>query len=182
MQVEIKRLAPKLTQDFLGFFDNTAFSDNPDWAECYCCFFYFGDSDWQERSGAMNRTYAEQAIISGGMHGYLAYIDGKPAGWINADNKNAYARLDNQDESEKVLSIVCFTIAPGHRRKGIATALLQAAVEDAAKDGYTVVEAYPAKDAATDAHNYHGPLDLYTKNGWAVVDETENSWVVRKSL
>lgn len=182
MQIEIKRLNPRLAQDFLGFFDNSAFSDNPDWAECYCCFFYFCDEDWSERNGAMNRSYAEQSIISGDMHGYLAYIDGKPAGWINADDKKAYARLSAPRENEKVLSIVCFTIAPRHRRKGVAAQLLLSAIEGAAKDGYTAVEAYPAKNASTDAHNYHGPLEMYTKNGFEIVEENEESWVVRKIL
>ena len=98
MNVQIKRLTPKLAQDFLDFFDNVAFSDNPDWAECYCCFYYFGDEELRERTGAMNRSYAEKAIGRGQMSGFLAYIDGEPVGWVNANDKGAFARLEQGNE------------------------------------------------------------------------------------
>ncbi len=182
MQIDIKKLTPSLAQDFLGFFDDDAFSDNPDWSGCYCSFFYFGDDEWNERTGSMNRDFSEQAIISGSINGYLAYVDGKPAGWINADRKEAYARLEQNGGDKKVLSIVCFTVSPGHRRKGIAGKLLQAALEGAKREGYEAVEAYPAKEAATDAHNYHGPLELYTKNGFEVAEEKKDNYIVRKRL
>ena len=41
MSVIIKSLGPELTDDFLYFFDNLAFSDNPEWAGCYCHFYHF---------------------------------------------------------------------------------------------------------------------------------------------
>lgn len=184
MNVEIIRLTPKLAQHFFNFFDSVAFSDNPDWADCYCCFYNFCDEEWNERTGAMNRSYAEQAIAHGEMNGYLAFIDGQPIGWINADKKGAYARLEpfKEPNDTKVFSIVCFTIAPGYRRQGFATKLLEAAVENAKTEGYEYIEAYPEKNASTDAHNYHGPVELYRKSGFEIALENENSWVVRKDL
>lgn len=32
MDIEIEKLTPDLIEDFLYFFDNTAFADNPHWA------------------------------------------------------------------------------------------------------------------------------------------------------
>ena len=171
-----------MAQDFLGFFDNDAFSDNPDWAECYCCFFYFCNDEWRKRTAEMNRSYAKKAIKYGNMNGYLAFADGKTVGWINADRKEAYARLEQTGGDEKILSIVCFTVTPWHRRKGIASKLLLAAIDGAKQDGYDIIEAYPVKAAKTDAHHYHGPLELYTKNGFEVVSEDDDKWVVRKKL
>lgn len=181
MKVDIKRLTPELADDFLKFFDNDAFSDNPDWAECYCCFFYFKDGEFEERTGKDNRSYAQQAIKDGAMNGWLAYTGGEPVGWINADDKKSHVRLEQTGE-QKVLSIVCFTISPKYRRKGIATELLGAAIDGAIKDGFDYIEAYPAKDAKTDAHNYHGPLELYKKMGFEIAEDKQDNWIVRKYL
>ena len=37
MPTDIQPLSPKLLPDWLNFFDNIAFVDNPDWSDCYCC-------------------------------------------------------------------------------------------------------------------------------------------------
>jgi len=179
---EIKRLTPKLCGDFLRFFDNDAFSDNPDWAECYCCFFYFRDGEFERRTGEENRSYAEQAIKKGAMNGWLAYSVGEPVGWINVDDKRAYGRLEQTEGAERIMSIVCFTVSPMHRRKGIATALLETAVDGAKQQGFDFIEAYPVKGAETDALNYHGPLELYKRMGFEIVSEDESGWVIRKRL
>ena len=34
------------------------------------------------------------------------------------------------------------------------------------KNGVEIIEAYPQKSAATDAENFHGPLQLYLENGF----------------
>ena len=41
MEIKIKSLEPELIDDFLYFFDNVAFTDNPDWSVCYCHFHHF---------------------------------------------------------------------------------------------------------------------------------------------
>ncbi len=37
----VKELMPSLRDDFLHFFDNIAFVDNPDWSDCYCSAYHF---------------------------------------------------------------------------------------------------------------------------------------------
>ena len=39
----VKELTPSLRDDFLLFFDNVAFADNPDWGDCYCYTYQFSD-------------------------------------------------------------------------------------------------------------------------------------------
>lgn len=181
MDIETKPLAPELADDFLKFFDETAFSDNPDWAGCYCCFFYICSPGWEQRTPAQNREYAKQSISEGRMNGYLAYIDGDVAGWVNAGPRAAYARLGKGKEADNVCSVVCFTIAPAFRGKGIATRLLDA-VLDGAKGKFDYIEAYPLKGEQSTAMHYHGPLDMYLKSGFEIAEESEESWVVRLSL
>lgn len=183
MGLTIKPLAPALADDFFKFFDDTAFADNPDWSHCYCCFYHICDPGWEQRTASQNREFAQKAIGSGLMNGYLAYADGEPIGWVNAGDRASFKRLKDEPlpGGQRVFSVVCFVIAHAHRRQGIATALLQAAIDDA-KGKYDFIEAYPLKGEQTAAFHYHGPLSMYEKAGFEVAGEAEEYWVVRRRV
>lgn len=183
MEPTIKPLSPSLADDFLKFFDGPAFADNPDWSHCYCCFFHIQSPGWEERTGAQNREFARDAIASGLMNGYLAYIDGEPVGWVNAGDRASFKRFEDEPllKGKSVCSVVCFTIAHSLRRKGVAAALLNAVI-DGAKGKYDFIEAYPLKGEQTAAMHYHGPLSMYEKAGFEVVGESEEYWVVRRRV
>lgn len=78
-------------------------------------------------------------------------------------------------EAAGVWSVSCFVVSPGHRRSGVAAALLGAAVEHATAHGATVVEGYPVdaakrpKAGAPDL--YHGTLRLFLAAGFEVVSD-----------
>src|SRR5207244_412106 len=40
-ELVVKELTPSLRDDFLLFFDNVAFANNPDWSDCYCSAYHF---------------------------------------------------------------------------------------------------------------------------------------------
>ncbi|MFX0180999.1 MAG: GNAT family N-acetyltransferase, partial [Candidatus Hodarchaeota archaeon] len=75
MDIIIKALQPDLIDDFLNFFDNIGFVDNPDWAGCYCQFYHVEGSrkKWAERTKEQNRDSSKALITSGKMKGFLAY-------------------------------------------------------------------------------------------------------------
>lgn len=184
MNITVQRLTPALTDDFLRFFDLSAFSDNPGWAGCYCSFYHFTDADWEKRSAADNRLFAHSAIEHGAMNGYLAYVGNEPVGWVNAGRRDAYARLctaPGLPEGNNVCSVVCFTVAPECRGLGIASLLLSA-VLDGAKGRFDYVEAYPLKKALSAALCYHGPLVMYENAGFETVKEMDGYWVLRKRV
>ena len=161
MKVEIKKLIPELKDDYLDFFDHVAFTDNKEWSLCYCVFYHWNDSLEKERDAyvtekgiGFNRKLAAKYILDGAIQGYLAYIDGAVVGWCNANDRNNYdsigkhewpeIRIDATSE-DKIKSVVCYTIVPSMRRKGISTQLLNTVCEDAKSEGYLCVEAYPKK-------------------------------------
>lgn len=181
MELVIKPLSPGLADEYLKFFDDTAFSDNPGWAGCYCCFYHIPSPEWERRTSAQNREYAREAIQSGGMSGYLACLGGEAVGWVNAGPRKRYARLGKEDSPDNACSIVCFTIAPSLRGKGIATRLLKAVVEGA-KGKYDYIEAYPLKGEQSCAFHYHGPLDMYLKAGFEIAEEKSEHYVVRRKV
>jgi len=189
VKLDIKPIIPERVSDFLYFFDHVAFTDNPDWASCYCYYSHIAchAEQWAKRSKEENRDGARQLILTETMKGYLAYIDDSPVGWCNANHKASYPRLLAEKElwepaREKIGSIVCFIIAPHHRRKGIAHQLADAACSGFKSKGYDCAEAYPRKQASSDAQHYHGPLPLYMKAGFAVHKEFADYFIVRKKL
>ena len=187
MATKIEPLTPGLVDDFLCFFDHIAFADNPDWGSCYCYFFHVSEADWEKSTKEENREGAKQLILAGKMHGYLAYADSQPVGWCNANDKSSYQRLLNEkelwdSEEGKVGAIVCFIIAPDQRRKGIARQLLQGVCSGFEGQGYDYVEAYPRRGELSAAEQYHGPLFMYTEEGFVVHKDCGDYDIVRKRL
>ncbi|MGB4658977.1 MAG: GNAT family N-acetyltransferase [Mobilitalea sp.] len=198
MNLEIKKLSPELTEDYLYFFDNIAFTDNEEWAGCYCVDYQLTDTLKAERDNynapngtSYNRDLAFQYIENNLLQGYLAYADGSVVGWCNANDKSSYPVLSKENRPElwedftpssKVKTIVCFTIAPNMRRQGISTQLLNRVCKDASSEGYTYVEAYPETDPTNMQRHYHGPSTIYARNGFSTYKELGSESIVRKYL
>ena len=188
MDTEIHKLSPERKDDFFYLFDKLAFTDNPDWAPCYCQFYHTDSTDpeWENRTANQNRERSGFLIESGEMHGFLAYKKGMPVAWCHADDRSKLKRLRSSEGNEegnlKIGAVVCFVVAPDYRHQGLATRLLQYAIDDFARRGYDVFEAYPKLEGKADAENYHGPLRMYLKQGFVKVRENDAFAVVRKML
>lgn len=180
--IVVKELSPSLRDDWLLFFDQIAFADNPDWSDCYCSLYHFAN-----RSKAETRRMASGQIEEGRIRGFIAYDDSRPVGWCNGANRNSYPILHHllgpgPDKWEKVGSIVCFVIAASHRRKGVASQLLNAACDKFARDGLQYAEAYPVKKPPSGAWDFPGPLSMYVKNGFSTHRDADWYLVVRRQL
>ena len=79
-------------------------------------------------------------------------------------------------------SVVCFLIAPAYRKKGIAHKLLNQAMKTLKEKDCSWIEAYPRKGDLSDAHSYHGPISLFSTEGFSVVTENEHFLLMRKAL
>lgn len=187
MEINIKPLTPDLLEDFLYFFDNIVFQDHPDWSVCYCYSFHFVGtaSEWNNKE--KNRSEVIKLIKENRMRGYLAYMDNKPIGWCNANDKLNYIRLkldtfkeiwDN--DKQKICSVVCFLIDPAKRGKGVASRLLEQVCIDYKDLGYDYIEAYPQKNS--NAEYCQGPPALYKNSGFEMIKEFDEFSMVRKKL
>src|SRR5262245_2156764 len=77
--------------DWLRFFDHDAFAGNPDWASCYCLEPHVpATPEHPERSWRETRATVTERLRRGTTFGYLAYVDGRPAGWVNASLRSDY--------------------------------------------------------------------------------------------
>src|SRR5258706_210021 len=183
-------VTPERVADYLDFFDHRASRDFPAWQSCYCMetHRHHTDDEWSARTGVDNRTDMQAMIRDGGVTALLAYVDGKPVGWCNYGETTRLSgvmmklKLDAAEHAG-VGSVSCFVIASPYRGHGVATKLLDAAIERIQARGLRAVEAYPRRqeDRSAQAH-YRGSLRMYEKACFEPHRETERYFVMRKSL
>ena len=204
LEITIKPLAPELKDDYFDFFNNRAFTDNPPWGGCYCTNFQMTKDEmktqfWdqievygggQENFMRVLREIVVRQIDTGVLRGYLAYAGGLAIGWCNANDKKNYpAQIADgsrlfEPTGKKEIAVVCFEIAPDYRGMGVATALLNRVVADAAAEGYTAVEGFPRKhdNGKRDEWDFTGPARLYEKTGFTAIAGVDGKVVMRKEL
>lgn len=185
--MEVRPLTVAILDDYLAFFDAKAFPDNPRWGFCYCYFPYHDPEkiEWNKRTGPENRAAISACVHAGTAQGYLAYADGQVVGWCNAAPRPLFPMLRDRPlpDSETIGSIFCFIVAPSHRGRGIAKALLAAACKGLRARGMRIVEAHPFKEAKSAAANHFGPLAMYLAAGFSIFGEDDDGHVfVRKAL
>jgi GNAT superfamily N-acetyltransferase len=182
--VEIAPVLPDHLDDWLSFFDHDAFVDKPWIAACYCLEQHApmpppALGGWRDNRAAMERLFGE-----GKAYGYLALVDGRAAGWVNAalrrDQVYALARPDD----DTTITVSCFNVAAPYRGHGLQAALLDRVIGDAPGRGATRIEAYPrAVTPASDVEGaFRGARALYETRGFTVIKELGETVVVRLTL
>jgi GNAT superfamily N-acetyltransferase len=167
-------------------------------ARCWCQYFRVPHAEWRSNGNARNRELLRRDVCdSGTAPGVLVYADDEPVGWCAVWPKSAYPRLASSQvataerdptqgdptqgdpraapgaDDARVWSITCFVVRVGWRRRGVASALLEAAVEHARSSGASVVEGYPvdagARSRVSSADLYHGVLEHFVAAGFTEV-------------
>ena len=125
--------------------------------------------------------------------GLLAFEGDDPMGWIAIAPRTELARIETSRatpplDGEDVWVIPCITVRPMARGRGIALALIRAAVAYAIEQGAPAVEAYPRAGAArTGADNaYFGTEPLFRRAGFRVIRKPlatrPRNWVPRVTM
>jgi GNAT superfamily N-acetyltransferase len=186
--VTVQPMTDGRIDDWLRFFDHDAFAGNPDWASCYCLEPHVpATPENPERAWRETRATMAERLRSCTTFGYLAYVDGRPAGWVNASLRSDYGLYRLVDsggpEPASVIGVSCFVIAPPFRRHGIAVALLDRVIADAPARGASWVEAYPHnKPEQSDAGHFRGPRSMYDARGFEPITVRERDTVVRRPV
>ncbi|TFC88910.1 GNAT family N-acetyltransferase [Cryobacterium sp. TmT2-59] len=167
-------------------------------AGCWCQYFKLQGKAWAEvTTDACAGMLREQVRASSPGPGVVAYLDEEAVGWCAVEPKTAYPRLRrtkvvvqgsrHEADHASVWAVTCFVVRVGYRRRGVAAALLRAAVEQARSQGARVIEGYPVdvtrRPGAPSAELYHGTQTLFTAAGFAVVSRpTEDRSVMELVL
>jgi GNAT superfamily N-acetyltransferase len=174
--------------DWLQLFDHDGFAGNPDWAACYCLEPHVpAPPELPERAWRDTRAALVARLRDRTTFGYLAYVDGKAVGWVNASLRSEYGLYQLVDRSgpapRTVIGISCFVIAPPFRRHGVASALLDRVIAEASARGALWVEGYPHQQPKpNDAGHFRGPRSMYDARGFQPVEVREKDTVMRRRV
>jgi GNAT superfamily N-acetyltransferase len=183
-EVEIHAVTEDRLDDWLAFFDFDAMVGVAENSACYCLEPHELDPrrpvpemrHWRERREEMVSLFR-----AGKAFGYLAYVDGRPAGWVNASRRGDTALFRRGDDGDdRTVAVACFAIAPPYRRHGLARRLLERVIADAADRGLDAVEAYPPNGEVPGGRNFRGGRRMYDAAGFTEVKVRSRDTVVRR--
>ena len=178
-----KELSPKTWPDFVKLF-----SQGGGWNHCWCMHFHRPRSlpkkDWRptRRQRSRRNSREKKALVEQGRsHGILVYDHGEPVGWCQYGRREELPRIDSsrtyrdlvlENENTKLWRITCFVVIKKYRRRGIASAALEAALGAIKKKGGGLVEAYPVSQWESRAfgnESTHGTASMFAKAGFKIV-------------
>jgi len=171
--------------DWLHFFDHDGFAGNPDWASCYCLEPHIpAPPEMPERPWRQTRATMADRLRGGSTRGYLAYVDGRPAGRVNASLRADYGFYRDIEITDaapaSAIGVSCFVVAPPFRRHGVAAALLDHVIGDAPERGAAWIEGYPHNaPEQNDAGHFRGPRSMYEARGFQPIAVRESYTVMR---
>jgi GNAT superfamily N-acetyltransferase len=169
----------------------TLFGKNGACAGCWCMWWRIRRSQFEKQKGEGNRKALKALVKNNSVPGILAYIDGKPVGWVCAGPRDDFPVLDNSRlfkrlDEEPVWSIVCFFVARPYRRSGMTRKLIDAAGKYARQKGARILEAYPVepqKKNMPDLFAYTGFSSAFRKAGFQeIIRRSETRPMMRKKL
>jgi len=178
-----RELSKKTWRDF-----ERLFSQGNGWDFCWCMHFHrpcgLPKSKWlrtRAERGMRNRREKRELLDKGCAHGILVYAKGKPVGWCQygpsdelprVDNSRKYRSLALDGATDKLWRITCFAVLKEYRKRGVASAALQAALEAIKKKGGGLVEAYPItrwESYAFGNESTHGTASMFKRAGFKIV-------------
>lgn len=126
-------------------------------AGCWCMFWRLERGErFDALKGPALQERFRAGVLRGEVQGVLAYDGGMPVGWATFGPRTSFPRLQRSpslacDDPSLVWSIPCFFVRSSHRGRGVARALLGAALGEMRRLGVRLVEGYPVKPTASGA-------------------------------
>lgn len=142
---------------------------------CWCMYWRIGP-DYYKRPREDNKRDLERLAASARSPGLVAFDGEQAVGWCEVAPRAdlpwlARARHLQPVDDLPVWSVPCFYIRRTHRRRGVTSALIQAAVGVAATAGAPALEAYPV-DTEVPGHTgnlYTGLASAFARHGFEEV-------------
>jgi GNAT superfamily N-acetyltransferase len=157
---------------------------------CWCMWFRLRSKDFDAQAREGNRRALKGIVEERRVPGLLAYREGRPVGWVSVAPREEFGRIERSPtlkpvDDKPVWSVVCFYIDRAERGEGVARRLLDAAVDHAARNGATLVEAYPEiprKDRMPASLAYRGVLSMFERAGFREVARRGQRPIVRRAV
>jgi GNAT superfamily N-acetyltransferase len=150
---------------------------------CWCAWWRLRAKDFAASTPAVNRERLRALVDAGPPPGLVALDDERAVGWVGLGPRIDFERIERSRVIPRVAgarpwAVTCFVVATDARGRGVATALLAAAVEHARAAGAPAVEGYPI-DVATgaagrvrDTGAYTGTRSMFARAGFRLAAPT----------
>lgn len=183
MAVQVRPATADRWSDLVSVFGRRG--DDPSW--CWCRLFLRPAARGSAAPvRADNREALRQEIARATVPpGLLAYVDDQPVGWTRVGPRSDFPRVTGNRALARVLAddpgawwVTCFAVGSPHRRSGVGTLLLEAAVEFARAHGATAVEGHPVDVDSLRAARvggsaiYTGTVAMFSAAGFTEVGRT----------
>jgi GNAT superfamily N-acetyltransferase len=117
---------------------------------CWCMWWRvpMGGRTWDAAKGEPNRRTFRRLVESGEASGVLAFEGSDAVGWCAIGPRGDFPRVDRskalrREWNDGTWSLNCLYVPARQRGRGVATALVAAAVEHARASAAVEIEAYP---------------------------------------
>lgn len=172
--LQARALTPRRWDDFEAVFRGRGCSVA---RACSCMFYRLSGRESEPPPGCTraeaNRARMKALIEAGEFTGLIGYRGRTPVGWVSFGPRAAYRKLARSPvmkpvDDKPVWSIICFVVPAEFRRRGVAHALLRAAVDYARKHGAAIVEGYPfdRKTRTDDESMWFGSKSMFDAAGF----------------
>lgn len=156
---------------------------------CWCMYPRLG-SEYKRRSREENKCDLRRLAQATPSPGLLVMASGIALGWCQVAPRIDLSwlttrRMFQTDDQQDVWAIACFYVRRSHRRQGLTSLLIDAAVEAAAMAGASAVEAYPV-DTGVPGHTknlFPGVVSTFDRHGFEVVSrQKKDRPIMRRAL
>jgi GNAT superfamily N-acetyltransferase len=170
VKLTIRPLTPDLWPALEDLFGKAGASNG-----CWCMYWRIG-SAYGKRPREKNRADFRRVVKRGPPPGLLAFDGDRAVGWCQLTPRAALPYLDSRRllapvDEVPVWSVSCFYVRRGYRNRGVASALIAAAVKVARRARAPALEAYPIDtDQPTSTSNlYTGTASTFARAGFETV-------------
>ncbi len=138
-----------LTPDRWAEFEQL-FGKNGACGGCWCMLWRLPRKQFDALKGEGNRSAMKALVESGTAPGLLAYLEGEAVGWCALAPRSDYpalarSRILKPVDDQPCWAVACLFVHRQHRKKGVATALLKAAVDYVRDQDGAILEGYPVE-------------------------------------
>ena len=158
---------PERWQDLADLFRTSG-----DSAHCWCAWFRMRNQAFAGARVADRRERLDELVASDQRPGLIGYIRHEAVGWVSVVPRRTLERIEPPDQQPPVMdagpvwAVTCFVIRPGHRRQGVASALLEGAIELARSEGAVILEGYPVESARSASSAFPGVVSMFQRCGF----------------
>jgi GNAT superfamily N-acetyltransferase len=140
VKLRIRPLTPEFWPALEDLFGKNGASNG-----CWCMYWRLGNA-YRDRACEQNKAALRRVVKLGPPPGLLAFDGDVAVGWCQLTPRRALPWLDgsrNREDTAGIWALSCFYVRKGYRKRGVASALIAAAMKAAKRGKARTLEAYP---------------------------------------